>query len=118
MRLIYHIASRPEWERALGTGEYTVSTLGLSPAEVGFVHASTARQVAGVADAFYGGADDLVLLVIDEDQVGPQVRYESVPDRPDRFPHIYGPLNTDAVVRALPYAKGPDGRFPPPPATE
>ena len=111
MALIYHIASAADWEQAKRDGEYTTSTRGMSLAEQGFIHASTAPQVAPVANAFYGDDQDLVVLVIDTGRLGPELRYEPVPGWDDPFPHIYGPLNVDAVVRTLPLERNADGRF-------
>jgi uncharacterized protein (DUF952 family) len=103
MTLIYHIAAVADWEQARRDGQYTTSTRGRSLAEEGFIHASTASQVAQVADAFYRDAPDLVLLVIDTERVGPEIRDERVPGQLDPYPHIYGPLNVDAVVEIRPF---------------
>lgn len=112
MSLIYHIAARADWDQALRDGAYTTSTRGVSLADQGYIHASDAAQVAGVANAFYAGAaGDLVLLEIDTERVRPAIRYEVVPGAAAPFPHIYGPLNTDSVVAARPFGPGPDGRF-------
>jgi uncharacterized protein (DUF952 family) len=111
VRFIYHIAAAADWERAVRDGQYTTSTRGLTLAEQGFIHASTADQVALVANAFYRGAPDLLLLVIDTALVGPEIRYEHVPGQADPYPHIYGPLNLDAVREARPFAPGPNGQF-------
>jgi uncharacterized protein (DUF952 family) len=111
MAPIYHIAKEADWQRARLDGQYTVSTLGRSLAEEGFIHASTAAQVAGVANAFFQGEDGLVVLVIDPDLVGPQIRWEHVPGGATPFPHIYGPLSPDAVTGTLPLARDAAGRF-------
>jgi uncharacterized protein (DUF952 family) len=99
---IYHIAEAADWERARRDGQYTTSTLGRTLAEEGFIHAATAGQVAQVANAFYRGVPGLLLLVIDPALVGPEIRYEHVPGQDLPYPHIYGPLNTDAVVETRP----------------
>ncbi len=109
--LIYHIASAEDWERARRTGEYRGSTRGRTLEEEGFIHCSRAGQLAAVANRFYGGATGLVLLTIDERRLAPEVRYESVPGSGEPFPHVYGPLNADAVIAAGPFEPGPDGRF-------
>jgi glutathione S-transferase len=108
---IYHIAARADWEQAQRDGQYTMSTRGLTLAEQGYIHASTAGQVAPVANAFYRGVPDLLLLVIDPERVGSEIRYEAVPGQGQPYPHIYGPLNIDAVVAARPFPPGPDGDF-------
>ncbi len=112
MAFIYHIASAADWAQAQPDGQYAMSTRGRTLAEEGFIHASTAAQVAQVANAFYRDSPGpLVLLVIDPDLVGPEIRYEHVPGQAEPYPHIYGPLNTDAVLEARPFGLGPDGRF-------
>lgn len=107
--MIYHIATAADWAQALRDGQYTTSTRDRTLAEEGFIHASTAEQVAPVANAFYQGVPDLVVLVIDPGLVGPEIRHESVAG--SSYPHIYGPLNADAVVGTRPLEPGPDGVF-------
>ena len=113
MTVIYHIAAASDWDQAQRDGQYTMSTRGRTLAEEGFIHASTAAQAAPVANAFYQGVPDLVLLVIDTERVGPELRYELVPGQPDPYPHIYGPLNLDAVVASRPLSPSPSGEFEP-----
>lgn len=103
MSRIFHIATLADWEAAQRSGSYTTSTLGRTLAEEGFIHASHGDQWQGVRRAFYGGvAEPLVLLAIDPQRLSVPV-VEEIPEGADRaFPHIYGPLNVDAVVRAIP----------------
>ena len=96
--VIFHIAQRDRWLRSLADGEYTVSTIGLELADVGFIHFCTTAQAAGVAERFYCGVTDLVLLHVDESRLTAPLTYEHVGDVPDAFPHLYGALNVDAVV--------------------
>jgi uncharacterized protein (DUF952 family) len=110
-RLIYHITTAADWEQARQAGEYRLSTRGVSLAQEGFIHASTAAQVPAVAGAFYRGAAGLVVLEIDTALVAPEIRYERPPGSEQAFPHIYGPLSADAVVRVLPLAADESGRF-------
>ena len=111
MTLIYHIATAADWDRAQHDGQYTMSTLGRTLAEEGFIHASAAAQVAPVANAFYQGVPDLLLLVIDPALVAAEIRYEHVPGQEQPYPHIYGPLNLDAVVETRPFEPRPSGTF-------
>jgi glutathione S-transferase len=108
---IYHIAVAADWARACQDGQYTISTRGRTLAEEGFIHASTAGQVALVANSFYQGEPDLLLLVIDADRVAEEIRYEPVPGQAQPYPHIYGPLNIDAVIQTRPFRPAPDGQF-------
>ena len=63
-----------------------------------------------MANARYKGRTDLVLLVLDPARVNAEIRYEeSEPGQ--RFPHLYGPLNLDAVIAAVPFLPAPDGTF-------
>jgi uncharacterized protein (DUF952 family) len=108
--VIFHITTRAAWETALAEGSYRADTL----ASEGFIHASTREQVLGVADARFRGVASLVLLVIDPALVGPEIRWEeSEPSLPP-FPHVYGPLNVDAVVNVVSVPEGADGFALPP----
>jgi uncharacterized protein (DUF952 family) len=111
MKAIYHIAYKDDWEKALAAGVYAMSTKGRTLDQQGFVHASDAHQVALVANAIYQAGEDVLVLVIDSDRLVPPVRYEREPDADSAFPHIYGAINVDAVVRVRLLERGPDGRF-------
>jgi glutathione S-transferase len=109
---IYHIATRADWEQAQAAGEYTRSSVDKTLAEEGFIHASQAVQVARTANKFYRDVPgELLVLVIDAGLLRAEVRYEDVPGAELPFPHIYGPLNTGAVIAVRPLAPGPDGNF-------
>jgi uncharacterized protein (DUF952 family) len=88
-----------------------MSTRDRTLAEEGFIHASTAEQVAPAANMFYKDVPGLIVLVIDASRVKPGVRYEQVPGFSQPFPHIYGPLNTDAVVETVRLEPDPDGGY-------
>lgn len=107
--LIYHITPRSDWTKAQAAGQYTAASL----ENEGFIHTSTLEQVAATANRFYRGQSGLVLLVIDPGKVMPEVRYEPVQinGSEQRFPHIYGPLNLDAVVDVLDFNPVSDGSF-------
>jgi uncharacterized protein (DUF952 family) len=101
MGTLLHLAMRTDWLDALEDGAYRRSTRGAWVEDVGFVHASTSRQLTGVGDAFYGDVpvEDLVLLVIDEGalaQAGVPVRWDDVDG--ELFPHIGGAVPVEAVV--------------------
>ncbi|VXB93497.1 DUF952 domain-containing protein [Aeromicrobium sp. 9AM] len=101
---IFHLATEEAWTAAVDAGTYTVSTLGLDLADVGFIHCSQASQVAGVHERFYGHViAPLRLLTIDTDLLTSPWQLDPVEGQPLPFPHIYGPLNVDAVVSAEPF---------------
>lgn len=106
--MIYHIASFKLWEEALSAGSYEGDTLETE----GLIHFSTREQVLTVANNFYRGRTGLVLLCIDPDRLAAELKYEpGTHGEPELFPHLYGPLNVDAVVEALDFAPGEDGAF-------
>lgn len=106
MTLIYHIVERSLWQQAEQAGTYRAESL----KDEGFIHCSTVSQIVWVANTFYRGQTNLVLLGVDPAKVQPPLRYDPV-ETGEAFPHIYGPLNLDAVVQVLEFAPEPDGTF-------
>ena len=103
---ILHICSYADCNEALKRGEYRADSLDTE----GFIHCSTPAQVVKTANRFYRGRQDLILLVIDPNRVTPEIRAEAADA--DVFPHIYGPLNLDAVVRTRDFVPtSQDGSF-------
>ena len=110
MTNILHITSRAEWQQAQREGAYRAPSLD----QVGYIHFSKPEQVLGVANAFYRAQPDLVLLVIDPARLAAELRYEppdEMPDSSQRFPHLYGALNLDAVVSVLDFPPDNDGSW-------
>lgn len=100
---IYHLALASDWSEAQAAGEYAISTLGRTLVQEGFIHASRADQVEAVRDRFYAGVTEpLLLLEIDPDLLRSRLVVEFVPEAGEEFPHVYGPVNLDAVVRVDP----------------
>jgi uncharacterized protein (DUF952 family) len=100
---VFHIATASDWAQAQEQGSYTTSTRGRTLAEVGFVHCSQDFQVETVRRAIYDDLEDpLVLLAVETDRLTSPWQLDAVPGSDDPFPHIYGPLNLDAVVAVTP----------------
>lgn len=100
---IHHIALVDDWAAAQATGEYRCSTRGQSLEEVGFIHCSTAAQLAGTMRRFYGDLAEVIVLTIDPTLVDAPLVYEPpTPGADDLFPHLYGPLPLTAVIDASP----------------
>jgi uncharacterized protein (DUF952 family) len=111
MTELLHITERAAWEGAQHAREYRISTRGVSLAQQGFIHCSLRHQLHDVAEFLYGDADDLVVLVIDSDRLTAPVRYEVPEPGAEPYPHIYGPVPTEAVTAVLPVVRDPDGRL-------
>lgn len=113
---IYHMARAADWERALA-GEYYRGSA--DDVRDGFIHFSTAAQVAESAAKHRAGQADLMLVAVDPEALGEALKWEPG-RRGEPFPHLYGALAAAAVVGVEPLPLGPDGKhqFPPqiPPA--
>jgi len=99
MPIIYHIATDSTWNNAREIGVYTVPSL----KEEGFIHCSQQNQLADVKQRYFEGRNDLLLLSIDTDKLTSPFIFEWSPSVQDTFPHVYGPINVDAVVEVSPY---------------
>lgn len=93
---IYHLVLRQLWE-AQPDEDYRAASLDSE----GFIHCSYANQVAASANRFYADARDLLVLQIDPAKLARPLKAEQAGSG-EVFPHIYGPLNRDAVVSVRP----------------
>lgn len=106
MRIIYKICQKSLWDAAEQAGFFAGAPIDVSD---GYLHFSTAQQVKETSDKHFAGQDDLLLIAIDADRLGTDLRYE--PSRGgDLFPHLYAPLALSAVLWVKPLPLGPDGR--------
>ena len=112
---IFHIGTAAEVAAARASGVHRPPSL----ASEGFIHLSQAHQVQAVLQAFYPGRSDLVLMVVDPALLTAPLCYEAPAslgkpgglaafERNQLFPHLYGPLNADAIVGVID-AAGFDG---------
>ena len=107
MPIIYHLILEADWERARSAGEVRPPSL----AEEGFIHCSQDEaQMLAVANRLYSGIDGLLMLEVDTGRLSWPVRQE-LSRSGGIYPHIYGPLNTDAVARVWAMRVGADGGF-------
>ncbi len=106
---VYKICQKTQWQEALTTGAFHGSEVDRRD---GYIHCSTAGQVAETARKHFSGQDDLMLVAIDPLRVGPALKWE--PSRGgDLFPHLYGPLRVDDCLGAEPLPWHAGGhRFP------
>jgi uncharacterized protein (DUF952 family) len=111
--MIYHLIARTTWEQTL-PGPYHADSLAME----GFIHCSYQHKVAWAANKFHSTQSDLLVLGIDSDRLKSPVRAED-PGCGELFPHIYGPIDRDAVVQVQTMQRGSDGQwvFPAEPAS-
>ena len=105
MSQIVHICSKKDWQTAQAVGQYWAASLDLE----GFIHCSRPEQIIEVANRYYKGSSDLVLLWIDPTKLAPELRWE--PSDEDVYPHLYGPLNLSAVRGITAFLPDVDGIF-------
>lgn len=103
--IVYKIATAAEWVLAQVAGRYAGSP---DDARDGFIHLSTADQLAGTAARHFRGQRDLVLVALDTRRLGPALVWE--PSRGGQlFPHLYAPLDVAAALSVTPLPLGPGG---------
>ena len=91
---IFHFINQSDLDRNLNDRELIVPSLGSQ----GFIHCSKLDQVIGVANFIAPYDEEMRLIEIDGERVLPEIRYENLDGGSTLFPHIYGPLNRDAII--------------------
>ena len=105
MRRIYKICPASAWREAERQGVYRGSA---DDARDGFIHFSSASQVAETARKHFLGQTALFLIEVDAGALGEALRWE--PSRNDElFPHLYGDLDLGAVIGVLEMPARSDG---------
>lgn len=102
--MIYHFIPVEKWEEVSDQDYYRTQSL----EKEGFIHCSEKNQITEVANFKFNTNQDLTLLCIDEEKVEPEIKYEG--KEGNKFPHIYGELNLDAVKQTKKLPKS-DGKF-------
>jgi uncharacterized protein (DUF952 family) len=104
--IVYHAATADDWATRTETFYQPAGY-----AAEGFVHCSTAEQLTGPLHALFLGRKDLILLTIESSALTSDVIYEDLYDAGEDFPHIYGPVDLEAVVASEPIPCDEQGRF-------
>jgi uncharacterized protein (DUF952 family) len=105
LRTIYKICPAPHWLEAERQGAYRGSADDIRD---GFIHFSTAPQLAGTLDKHYRGQTGLLLVAVDADTLGTALRWE--PSRGgDLFPHLYGEFDPGAMTEVMELQSRADG---------
>lgn len=90
---IFHITTRESWDQQSPTGAYRHDSLETE----GFIHCSDEGQVEATWRRIFGGQSGLIILEINVELLTSELRYEQG-EPGEAFPHVYGPLNVDAVT--------------------
>lgn len=104
-QVIYHILPAEDWEKAQDAGIYSPENM----ESEGFIHCSRIDQVERTFRVHFSGQEGLLLLCIAVEEVGAEIRDEDLYGAGQTFPHIYGPLNLDAVVGVSSLTQNQDG---------
>ena len=102
---IYKICPEALWREAERQGVFAGAPVDIAD---GFIHFSTARQVAETARRHFAGQDGLLLIAVDTVRLGDALKFE-VSRGGDLFPHLYAPLDVGAARWVRPLPLGPDG---------
>lgn len=105
--ILFHITTKKEWQEYKTNGNYEPQSL----ASKGFILCSSGSQLEDTANRLYSDKNKILLLVIDVSRLGENIKYEEDESTGDEFPHIQGPLNTNAVVDQIEVATEDDGQF-------
>ncbi|HHW22420.1 MAG TPA: DUF952 domain-containing protein [Clostridiaceae bacterium] len=105
--MILHCMKKKTWEEVKSKKYYGEECI----ASEGFIHCSPVGYMWRVAPNFKDVIDELVLLCIDTDKLEPEVRWEDGDDCGRSYPHVYGLINLDAIIKVLPYLKDENGNW-------
>ncbi len=104
--VIFHITSADLWAKSLEAGCYKGETLDTE----GFIHFSLENQVLATANRYYRGVTGLVLLRVNPAKLSAELKYE-LATIGETFPHLYGPLNLEAVEKVYEFNPDASGDF-------
>lgn len=110
--MIYKVFRAAEWAVLDRDGETAGAPVDRAD---GYVHFSTRDQLAGTLAKHFAGETGLMLLALDADALGPELRWEPARDGA-LFPHLYRPLRRADILSVTPLPEGPDAPLPPGPA--
>jgi|SRR5690625_379632 len=105
--LIFHVTTDEYFSAHKSFNNYKPETLDTK----GYIDCSKGSQIEETANRIFSGENELLLLIIDLSTLSAEVKYETDRQTSEKFPHIYGPLNMDAVMDKFTIHAEEDGRF-------
>jgi uncharacterized protein (DUF952 family) len=103
--VIYHILTESEWAMAQNNGKYEPESL----EKEGFIHCCTEEHFEHMANFYFSGAKKLIALEIDPEKLKVHVKFEG--DADIKHPHVYGPINLDAIIKDVRLESDDEGLF-------
>ena len=94
---VYKILTISEWREAKALGEIETAL----DRNDGFIHLSTAQQLAGTLAFYFKDFDSLILLQINTQDFKDEIIFEKAVlagDRSGKFPHLYGILKVEKII--------------------
>ena len=95
---IIHIIDEKTWQMVKNQTQYSGDSL----QDQGFIHCCLPEQVDFVLNEWFSGRRDMILLELDSEKLDARLVFENLEGGEEKFPHIYGPLNLDAVIAWYP----------------
>jgi len=105
--LIFHLVTEKDWKEYKNNSVYSPQSLETD----GFIHCSSGEDIQEIANRYFKSRDDVLLLVINTTLVDREIKYEKDQELDKEFPHIYGSINTGAVVDRIHLAPEANGSF-------
>ncbi len=108
--LTFHLVPREYYEAQPPDRPYLPEPM--ATGREAFIHCTDGvENLAATGNRFYqADPREFVALVVDLERLTAPARYE---DPGQIFPHIYGPLDREAILAVRPVPRDPDGRFQP-----
>ncbi|MFK8112219.1 MAG: DUF952 domain-containing protein [Rubripirellula sp.] len=104
--VLYKVVSSEVWEAAQREGRFLGAGI---DAQDGFIHLSAPDQVVETVEKHFAGQSNLVLIGVEAEKLGESLKWE--PSRGGAlFPHVYGPIELNAVTNVQPLPLGADGK--------
>ena len=105
--LIFHLVRKKDWKEQKKEARYHPETIDSK----GFIHCSSGKNIEEVANRLFRGERRILLIVINTSLIEPELKYEKDEETNISYPHIYGPLNLDAVIDKIELVPEEDGSF-------
>lgn len=105
--LIFHLVKKGDWKDQKKESRYSPESLDSQ----GFIPCSSGKDVEETANRLFKGENDVLLIVINTTLIEPELKYEEDKETGTKYPHIYGPLNMDAVIDKIELAMEDDSTF-------